>query len=149
MAQLSRESIRRRFLAAKLSLSTAELSYLTEVDGVQHLALVAVLEDDPEQIAAIARCVREAPGAATAEFAIVVGDALQGMGLGGVLTHALADAACAVGIRRFSAMMLADNVAIEHLLGTFAVQVDQPVGHGGVREMVVELPGCGPAMLAA
>jgi hypothetical protein len=32
LARLSRESVRRRFLAAKPSLSTTELRYLTEVD---------------------------------------------------------------------------------------------------------------------
>jgi acetyltransferase len=90
MARLSRESIRRRFLAAKPSLSAAELRYLTEVDGSQHIALVAVLEDDPQQIAAVARCIRTEPGGEAAEFAIVVGDELQGHGLGSALGAALA-----------------------------------------------------------
>jgi hypothetical protein len=44
---LSPETVRRRFLAAKPAFSDHELRYLTEVDGVDHLALVAVLADDP------------------------------------------------------------------------------------------------------
>jgi hypothetical protein len=83
LARLSLESIRRRFLMAKPSLSAAELRYLTEIDGVHHIALVALLEDDPDEIVAVARCVRLEPGGATAEFAIVVADELQGRGLGG------------------------------------------------------------------
>jgi RimJ/RimL family protein N-acetyltransferase len=142
MAQLSRESIRRRFLAAKPSLSSAELRYLTEVDGIEHLALVAVRDDDPEQTAGVARCVRLEPGGSTAEFAIVVGDELQGLGLGSALTRALAAAACAVGIRRFSAVALADNAAVQRLMGGFAVHLEHGVREGGVREVVAELPGC-------
>jgi RimJ/RimL family protein N-acetyltransferase len=147
LAQLSRESVRRRFLAAKPSLSTAELRYLTEVDGVDHLALVAVLEDEPDQIAAVARCVRTEPGGTTAEFAIVVGDALQRLGLGSMLAAELADAARAVGIRRFTATTLADNVAVQRLMDSFATRLEQRTPQGGVREVVAELPG--PERLAA
>jgi acetyltransferase len=145
LAQLSLESIRRRFLTAKPSLSAAELRYLTVVDGVAHLALVAVPEDDPERLAAVARCVRIDPGGATAEFAIVVADELQGRGLGGVIARALADAACAVGIRRFAATMLADNDAVQHLMDGFAAVMVDRIGEGGVREVVAELPGCASA----
>jgi RimJ/RimL family protein N-acetyltransferase len=140
MAKLSRESVRRRFLAAKPSLSGTELRYLTEVDGADHLALVAVLADDPEQIAGVARCVRLAPGSDTAEFAIVVGDALQGHGLGTLLGRALAAAAARAGIRRFTATALADNVAIERLIEGFATRVDHLPAAGGLSEMLAELP---------
>lgn len=142
MSRLSSESIRRRFLAAKPTLSTAELRYLTEIDGDEHLALVAVLDEDPDQIAAVARCVRVAPGADTAEFAIVVGDPLQGLGLGSTLATALAGDACAVGIRRFTATTLADNVAVERLMDAFAIRLEHGASVGGVREVVAELPRC-------
>src|SRR5919106_5538278 len=101
LRQLSEESIRKRFLAAKPRFTAAELRYLTEVDGVNHIALVAVLEADPDQLVAVARCVRLPDRPETAEMAIVVGDPWQGQGLGRALTRALADAAVAVGIRRF------------------------------------------------
>jgi RimJ/RimL family protein N-acetyltransferase len=140
LTQLSRESVRARFLAAKPSLSKAELRYLTEVDGVDHLALVAVLEDQPDQIVAVARCVRTEPGGTTAEFAIVVGDSLQRLGLGGTLATELAAAARATGIRRFAATTLADNVAVQRLLDSFATRLEHRV-EGGVREVFAELPG--------
>ena len=103
LRQLSLESIRKRFLAAKPHFSRSELRYLTEVDGVNHIALVAVLEDDPDQLVAVARCVRLPDRPGTAEMAIVVGDPWQGQGLGRELARRLADAALAVGIRRFAA----------------------------------------------
>jgi RimJ/RimL family protein N-acetyltransferase len=147
LAQLSRESVRRRFLAAKPSLSKAELRYLTEIDGVDHLALVALPDDAPDTIAGVARCVRTEPGGTTAEFAIVVGDALQGRGLGSMLATELAAAARAAGIRRFTATMLSDNDAVQRLLGSFATRLELRTQQGGVREVVAELPE--PARLAA
>jgi RimJ/RimL family protein N-acetyltransferase len=142
LSRLSRESIRRRFLAAKPSLSAAELRYLTEVDGFQHIALVAVLADDPDAIVAVARCIRTKPGGATAEFAIVVGDDLQGKGLGTTLAQALAVAAHAAGIRRFTATTLADNDAVHHLMDALSVRLEQRIQQGGVREIVAELSDC-------
>jgi RimJ/RimL family protein N-acetyltransferase len=135
LAQLSAESIRKRFLAAKPRFTKSELRYLTEVDGRNHIALVA-LEDD--QLVAVARCVRLPDRPDTAEMAIVVGDPWQGQGLGTALTHALADAALAVGIRRFAATMLGDNEAARRLMRTFSARLDE-ARVDGLREVVVEL----------
>jgi RimJ/RimL family protein N-acetyltransferase len=139
LRRLSDESIRKRFLAAKPRFSSAELRYLTEVDGVNHIALVAVLEDDPDELVAVARCVRLPDRPATAEMAIVVGDPWQGQGLGRALATALADAALAVGIRRFAATMLGDNEAARRLMRTFARRLEEGHPSGGVREVLVEL----------
>jgi len=139
LRRLSDESIRRRFLAAKPRFSSAELRYLTEVDGVKHIALVAVLEDDPDTLVAVARCVRLPDRPATAEMAIVVGDPWQNQGLGRALATALADAARAAGIRRFAATMLGDNEAARRLMRTFALRLREGLPSGGVREVLVEL----------
>jgi RimJ/RimL family protein N-acetyltransferase len=139
LRQLSEESIRKRFLAAKPRFTQAELRYLTEVDGVNHIALVAVLEDDPGQLVAVARCVRLPDRHGTAEMAIVVGDPWQRQGLGTALTHALADAAVAVGIRRFAATMLGDNEAARRLMRTFSRRLEEARIAGGLREVTIEL----------
>ena len=139
LRQLSEESIRKRFLAAKPRFSSAELRYLTEVDGRNHIALVAVLEDDPDQLVAVARCVRLPDRVATAEMAIVVGDPWQNQGLGRAMATALADAALAVGIRRFAATMLGDNEPARRLMRTFARRLEEGQVSGGVREVLVEL----------
>jgi protein lysine acetyltransferase len=139
LRQLSDESIRKRFLASKPRFTSAELRYLTEVDGLHHIALVAVLEDDPDQLVAVARCVRLPDRPATAEMAIVVGDPWQNQGLGRALATALADAALAVGIRRFAATMLGDNEPARRLMRTFARRLEDGQISGGVREVVVDL----------
>ena len=139
LSRLSDESIRKRFLAAKPRFSRSELRYLTEVDGVNHIALVAVLADDPGQLVAVARCVRLPDRPATAEMAIVVGDPWQGQGLGRELAQRLADAARAAGIRRFAATMLGDNEAARRLMRTFSRRLEEGRVSGGLREVLVEL----------
>ena len=143
VGRLSDESRRLRFLAAKPGLTTAELRYLTEIDGVGHLALVALAGDEPgAPIVGVARCVRPAPGSPEAEFAIVVGDAQQGLGLGRLLIAELARAACRVGIRRFTATTLAENIALVRLLDGLGGAVELGHAEGGVREITVTLPDC-------
>jgi RimJ/RimL family protein N-acetyltransferase len=139
LGRLSERTIHRRFLSAKPRFSSTELRYLTEVDGINHIALVAVLADDPESIVAVARCVRIPDARDTAEFAIVVGDPLQGRGLGSLLARELATAARASGIRRFSATMAGENIAVRRLIAHFTRTLEHDHTADGVREVVVEL----------
>lgn len=142
---LSLESAYARFLTPKATLSAAELRYLTEVDGVDHHALVAVLAEDPTLLAGVARFVRLTDDRETAEAAVVIGDALQGRGLGKTLGLQLADAARERGIKRFSAIMLSDNVAAHRLFGAISQRLESE-HHNGVRELIAEL---GPSQIAA
>ena len=136
---LSEETRRRRFLGAKPRLSAAELRYLTEVDGVAHFALVAVLADRLDHVVAVARYVRLADDPATADAAIVVGDRWQRRGLGRRMAIMLADAAREHGVERFSATMLSDNPAALALMRTLARRLDGGANDHGVREVVAEL----------
>lgn len=138
LARLSPDSRRLRFLVPKSQLSDAELRYLTEVDGRDHVAIVAVLEEDPAQLAGVARFVRAANRPDEAEIAITVADALQGMGLGRTLGAALADVAKSLGIRRFTASLLGTNVAAHRLFHALSRQVQTEYA-GGIAELVVEL----------
>ena len=139
LTQLSQETVRRRFMAAKPRFSSSELRYLTEVDGVNHIALVAEPVEGPPRIYAVARAIRLPDQPDTAEWAIVVADPLQGKGLGRLLAHAIAGEAQQVGIRRFSATMLGDNVAVHRLLGTIADRFERDEIHNGVRQVLVDL----------
>jgi RimJ/RimL family protein N-acetyltransferase len=140
-ARLSPASQRSRFLTAKPRLTSAELRYLTEIDGWNHVALVAVAVSGEHtgEIVGVGRFVRLAGTPESAEFAIVVDDAAQGRGLGTALAVALAEAARQRGIRRFTATALSDNVAVHRLLRTIAHHLEPTVTSGGVDEMVAEL----------
>src|SRR4051794_8420435 len=135
---LSSKSPFRRFLPPKHSFTAAELQYLTEVDGHDHIALIAVDYDRPDQLIAVIRCVRTAPD--TAELAIVVGDPWQGLGLGRRLTAELARHAAAQGITKMSATMLADNRRAFRLMRkAFRFPFDADAMSGGVREIVAQV----------
>jgi RimJ/RimL family protein N-acetyltransferase len=139
LLRLSPASSRARFLTPKSHLSSRELRYLTEVDGEQEHALVAVLGSDPERLVAVARYVRLAEDPNTAELAIVIGDELQGLGLGRQLGVMLAEHARARGVRRFAALMLSDNVAAHRLLATISRHLSSQSGGAGVEQVVAEL----------
>jgi RimJ/RimL family protein N-acetyltransferase len=114
--RLSDAAVQRRFLVPKARFTKAELRYLTEVDGHDHVALVAESERWPGTIVAVARYVRLNEDPDTAEAAIVVADALQGLGLGTLLAERLANAAVLHDVRRFTAEMLGENRPAQRLM---------------------------------
>jgi RimJ/RimL family protein N-acetyltransferase len=136
---LSPETVHRRFLAPKPRFSAGELRYLTEVDGHDHVALVAVESERPTHIVAVGRFVRDRERPDTAEFAIVVGDRYQRQGVGRALSRLLVKEARDRGIRRFTATALSDNVAVDRLIASMARQLEYVPAGNGAREIVAEL----------
>jgi RimJ/RimL family protein N-acetyltransferase len=138
LGRLSERSVYQRFLAPKPRLTTPELRYLTEVDFVDHYALVAVLARSPSVVVGVGRWVRSEASPGDAEIAIVVADDLQGRGVGTLLGRALAGAARARGIERFTASMLPANQAAHRLFAKISSQLET-VHHPGVDEVVAPL----------
>jgi GNAT superfamily N-acetyltransferase len=136
LANLSLESTVQRFLGPKPAFSGAELRYLTEVDGVDHVALVAMLG---EELVAVGRFVRDPERPDHAEVAITVGDPYQGQGLGTLLGLALAAEARERGITRFTALLQGTNQAAHRLFRRISGQLEHAV-HDGVSEVVASLP---------
>jgi RimJ/RimL family protein N-acetyltransferase len=138
LTRLSETSRQRRFLGPKPRLTTAELRYLTEVDGHDHYAVVAVTPERGD-IVASARWVRLPTDPEAAEAAVVVCDALQNKGLGKQLARMLADAASAEGIRRVHATMLSDNPPALALMRVIAARLSDGGHDQGTHEVVAEL----------
>ena len=134
LKRLSPQTAYRRFMSPKTRFTDAELRYLTEVDGHDHIALVAVT--GPTLIA-VARCVRVSED--TADMAIVVGDPWQGLGLGRQLARLLAMAAAAHGVKRFAGTMLADNRPALRILKGVGTGIEVDEFSHGVREIVTRL----------
>jgi ribosomal protein S18 acetylase RimI-like enzyme len=85
-SRLSAETRFRRYHGAKGALTRRELEYLTEVDGHDHVAVVAERPDG--ELGGVARVVSNGDG--TAEVAVVVADDCRGEGLGeSVVTDAI------------------------------------------------------------
>ena len=137
--RLSDDTKYKRFMAAKPHLSRRDISYLTHIDGDNHVALVATPVGKPDQIIGVARFVRLPEDAHTAEFAIVIGDPYQGEGLGSELMSRLAEAATRHGIRRLRGTMLADNIGAHKLTRRLAGELAHERHFGTVDELEVEL----------
>src|SRR5258706_11531630 len=135
---LSPRSQQRRFLAAKPVLTKGDLRYLTEVDGHDHVALIALRLDDPTYLVAVARYVRLQHDPEAAEVAVTVADAMQGKGIGKALGVLLADEARGRGINRFTASMMADNRPALALMATMSDRLEGQTDHG-VRDVVADL----------
>jgi GNAT superfamily N-acetyltransferase len=133
----SDDAIRRRFLGPHGPLSPAELRYLTEVDHEDHEALIAV---DPASGTGVgvARYVRDRERRDSAEVAFAVLEAWQGRGVGKALMLDLAEHARAHGIARFTALMLADNQPMRHLLADLG-EVRVLSHEAGAVELAVDL----------
>ena len=107
---LSKQSVRDRFFSIKLDLTPAELTYYTEVDFDQHLALVAELQRGSEwQPVAVGRLVRKSGQPERAEIAITVIDEMQGKGIGKIMLRHLVECARDLGVRQMDASVLAEN----------------------------------------
>jgi RimJ/RimL family protein N-acetyltransferase len=114
-ARLSAASRQMRFLSVKKELSTADLRYFTDVDHHDHEALAA-LDQAAGHGVGIARYIRDAGDRQAAEIAVTIVDDWQGLGLGTELLAGLSDRARSEGIRRFTALADAGNVAVAALL---------------------------------
>jgi RimJ/RimL family protein N-acetyltransferase len=140
LRQLSDESVHRRFLSPKRSFSRAELRYLTEVDGRDHVALVAEYPGEPvRRLIAVGRFVRLAQNPDAAEVAIVVSDDWQRRGVGSLFAERLAAEARRLGIQQFTATMATDNVPAHKLMARLTEHLEEHHTGSGVSDVVLDL----------
>jgi RimJ/RimL family protein N-acetyltransferase len=105
---LSEESRYRRFFAPKHSVSEKERDFYLNVDFLDHVALVAILDEGGcEVIAGSGRYIVTAPG--QAEVAFAVGDIHHGLGIGSLLMRHLTAIARDKGLKQFVADVLSEN----------------------------------------
>ena len=114
-ARLDVGSRYQRFLTPIEYLTPHQLDYLTHVDHAMHEALVAIDAATGDGLG-IARFVRDKRDPSRADVAIVVADDWHGRGVGTVLAERLAARARALGVKSFTARMLADNRAARRLV---------------------------------
>src|SRR5580692_304847 len=113
--RLSATSRWMRFLTPKKELSPAELRYFTDLDHHDHEALGALDHGNGRGVG-IARFIRHADDPYAADIAVTIVDDWQGRGLGRELMARLSDRAREEGIRRFTALVAAENEAVAGLL---------------------------------
>lgn len=109
VARSSGQSLYRRFFAVKRGFTESEIDYFLNVDFVDHVALVAVVDEHSRPvIVGGARYVVVQPGRAEVAFAVI--DRYQGQGIGAALMHHLAAIARGAGLKELTAEVLPENV---------------------------------------
>jgi len=141
-----------RFLTRKKELTPAELRYFTDVDHRDHEALGALDHADGRSVG-IARYIRDAEDPQAAEIAVTIIDDWQGRGLGTELLSQLSGRARQEGIRRFTALVSADNAAMAGLLrnmsadlvrrepGALEYEITLAPSEDHTRSLLAPLPG--------
>lgn len=105
----SEQLIHRRFFGPRRHFSEQEISYFVDVDFVNHVALVAVADENGQsQIAGGGRYVVVQPGEAEVAFTVI--DRYQGQGIGSVLMKHIGILASDAGLRELIAEVLPENV---------------------------------------
>ena len=111
VGRISAQSMYRRFFGAKRYFSDKEVDFFVNVDFINHVALVAVLQDKGRTtIVAGGRYIVQQSGVAEVAFAVV--DEYQGHGIGAALLRHLATIARNSGLIEFTAEVLPDNTAM-------------------------------------
>jgi GNAT superfamily N-acetyltransferase len=134
--RLSRDTIYRRFHSPLHRIPAATVHRLVEVDHDLREAVVAEVGDE---VVAVARYDRSLDDPSTAEFAVLVEDAWQGVGLGRQLILELIRLAADRGVRTLTATVQADNdrmlAVLRRLLPDSTLVLDD-----GVYDVTSRLP---------
>lgn len=114
---MSAESRAQRFHGSVSQLSPSTLRYFTEIDYVNHFAVVVLdLETDLTGVG-FGRYIRIRDRPDAAEIALAVIDCYQGRGIGTVVVDALTATALSAGIDSFVVSVRLDNLPMRALLG--------------------------------
>ncbi len=135
--RLSEKTIYSRFFGSLQELPESKASYFAHVDGVDHLAFVALDPGDPDEIIAVVRYDR-VPGSERAEYSALVEDNWQGHGMGMDLTRQLIGEARDKEVRFFYAMVMGKNMRMLKLLRRLDLPEHERV-EDGVKHVEVEL----------
>ena len=131
-SRASAQSRYRRFFGAKRDFSDSEVAFFMDVDFVNHVALVAVADENGRQsIVGGGRYI--ATGPKTAELAFIVIDEFQGQGIGAVLLRHLVDIARDAGLERLEAEVLPDNMPMLKVFQNSGCPISTTRGSGVVH----------------
>jgi acetyltransferase len=127
---LSPQSIFFRFLRYWTSVPPEIIAYFTKIDCELNVAMVALEKrQSEEQLLGLCGILRK-PGSGRAEFAVVVRDEWQGIGVGAELARASLPAAKDLGIRELWGIVSPENtimIAMADKLG-FTIRKDRESG---------------------
>ena len=138
-ARLTPEDRRMRFLGSAAELTDSLAKWMTQIDYMREMALVAVdPKSETPEILGVVRVVADADLRA-AEYAVTVRSDLQGQGLGRILMERILDFARAQGVGEVWGDVLAENRGMLGLVKKLGFTVKPEVGNPGVMDVRITL----------
>ncbi len=129
---LSSQSKRFRFMQSIKELTPKMLSQFTQIDYSREMALIATVPEGEGQLQlGVARFVIN-PDGKSCEFAIVVSDRKQNLGIGTRLMRSLIGAARGHGLKTMEGLVLADNRPMLDLMSDQSFSIKPMPGDPGV-----------------
>ena len=141
--RLSERTVQLRYFGPMKQLSDAQARRFAEVDGVDRYALVALDPENEDEIIAVVRYDLSGSADGSAEYAALVEDRMQGLGLGFGLTRALIEAARERGVDRLHALVLPHNTPMLKLLRSLGLPEKARWQDGAERVDVERVPADG------
>jgi len=136
---LSSKTKQFRFMHAMTELTPTMLARFTQIDYDREMALIASTQEDGEAVQhGVARYIANQDDT-SCEFAIVVADRQQHMGIGTRLMKALMDAAWSQGITLIEGTVLADNYAMLELMKDLKFTIEPSTEERGVMDVYRKL----------
>jgi acetyltransferase len=136
---LSEEAKYFRFMDSLQELSQAMLVRFTQIDYDREMALIAVLEHDPQETElGVCRYIIN-PDGESCEFALVVSDEWQHKGIGHKLMGCLFDVARAKGLKIMEGEVLAANHSMLSLVTSLGFTVSTSAEDPAIKRVVKQL----------
>jgi acetyltransferase len=130
-----------RFMSALKELTPAMLARFTQVDYEREMAFIATVIDDSKELQiGVCRYATD-PDGQSCEFALVIGEAWQGVGLGRHLLRRLIDAAKERGLTRMHGEILASNRGMLDLVTHMGFELSAVPDTPSVQQAQLDLVG--------
>lgn len=120
----SRETWRYRFFGPIKEITHEDMVRFTNIDYRREMAIIGILtEDGKDKMIGVSRLIID-PDGKTGEFAVVVGDPWQGLGLGEKLTDSIIGVAEDKGLETIYGTILADNIRMLNLCRKLGFRIE-------------------------
>jgi acetyltransferase len=128
-----------RFMGAVRELTPAMLARFTQIDYDREMAFVAMLSDGAaETEIGVARYISN-PDGSSCEFAIVVDDAYQRRGLGGIMMQQLIKVARERGLAAMTGYVVSENDGMLNLCSGLGFSIEHTRDDAGTRRATLQL----------
>lgn len=132
---LSEEARYFRFMNSVQELSEAMLVRFTQIDYSREMALVAVAEEDGQEVELGVTRFAIDPDGESCDFALVIADRMRGKGLGNKLMTALMDAARSKGLKVMEGEVLKSNTSMLKLMQRLNFSIEASPDDDSVKKV--------------